>query len=344
MVAAIDDAEKNRKLDQSTTEQILSGIAKFGNFVLDQSYAKGIGDLLKSAESESGIAQTIANNAQQLIPYRALLGWITRLTDDTQRQPDPKAGIIEKQVQYMMAQIPGLSTKVPARLDAQGNPIKNTNILLNAVSPLKVTTENPAAKSQYDQIVKDKQNNAIATQERSNLSTSSTPKIVRLANDKYAYTKSDGSTGLAVDEGAAKIAQAKDLVKSGTSKSMTVNGLTIVADPSKAVGYRIVKENGIVTKPKGNSSNQKGTGAAKKKSVGRKKAIKKPSNTGVKAISTSKVGTIKSPGVVRKVSAPRIQTGGIVFSGKGASSRGVRKVSKPRKGRIKLQGAPTRFL
>lgn len=148
MVAAIDDAEKNKKLDQSTTEQILGAVAKYGNFLADQTYAKSIGDLISAAKGgESGIARIIGNDVQQVIPYRALLGWVARGTDPYQRKTDATVGIVEKQVQQMMMQIPGLSDNVPARRDQYGDPIENQFRLLNAFSPLKVTSENQYERS-----------------------------------------------------------------------------------------------------------------------------------------------------------------------------------------------------
>lgn len=154
MVAAIDDAEKNKKLDESTTEQILSGIAKYGNFLADQSYAKNIGDLISAAKNgESGISYLVGNYPQQLVPYRALSGWIARLTDPTQRKVDPQGTFIDKQVQQLMMNIPGLTDKVPARTDQFGQPIQTSNPTLNAFSPLKVTTENTDNKQLYNDII-----------------------------------------------------------------------------------------------------------------------------------------------------------------------------------------------
>lgn len=148
MVAAIDDAEKTSKIDANTSEKILSTVAKFGEFLADQTYAKSIGDMISNAKGgENGWAKIAGNNIQQLIPYRALLGWIERLTDPYQRMADPTGTAIEKQVQLMFAQIPGLADKVPTRKDSFGNPIENKNRVINAFSPLKVTNTNSYEKS-----------------------------------------------------------------------------------------------------------------------------------------------------------------------------------------------------
>lgn len=150
MVAAIDYEVRQGRMDDTTSERILGGIARYGEFLADQSYAKGIGDLLNAVGGdESGIARVVSNYPQQLIPFRALGGWMARLTDPNQRKISKDAGFIEKQVQLLMQNIPGLSQNLEARVDASGNPIPNQNRVFNAFSPLTVTTENPLGKEIY---------------------------------------------------------------------------------------------------------------------------------------------------------------------------------------------------
>lgn len=150
MIALLDDAQKSKKIDQSTVEMILSTISKYGSFLADQSYAKSVGDLMAAVKGgESDWARVFGNIPQQLIPYRALGGWLSRLIDDVQRKPDPDGTFIEKQVQLMMMNIPGLSDNVPARTDSAGNEIKAPNNEINAISPVRVSTENPEAKAEF---------------------------------------------------------------------------------------------------------------------------------------------------------------------------------------------------
>ena len=80
-----------------------------------------------------------SNYPQQLIPFRALAGWVARIADTTQRQVDNKADFLDKQIQLLMMSIPGLSQKVPARLGPDGKPIMNDNAWLNAFSPIRVS-------------------------------------------------------------------------------------------------------------------------------------------------------------------------------------------------------------
>lgn len=154
MIALINQAQKDKKLDQSTGELILSAIAKYGEFLADQSYAKSFGDLISAISGgESSIAKLASNYPQQLIPFRALGGWMAKLLDDVQRKPDPQANFVEKQVQLLMLNIPGLSQNVPARTNSKGEPIPANNNELNAVSPVQISTENPEKAAEYQHLI-----------------------------------------------------------------------------------------------------------------------------------------------------------------------------------------------
>lgn len=151
MVAAINDTKKNKKIDDDGVSQVFSAIAKYGSFLADQSYAKTIGDILSSAKKgESGFANLASNYGQQLIPYRALGGWLARLTDPVQRKADSQADFIDKQVQLLMLNIPGLSQKVPARTDVTGAPIPIGSPVLNAFSPIQTLQQTPQEQQQYE--------------------------------------------------------------------------------------------------------------------------------------------------------------------------------------------------
>lgn len=142
LISALDNGIKNKKVDESQAHAILSSFAKYGQFVADQSYMKNIGDFVATTKGDlEGPSRYLANYPQQLVPFRSLLGWVNRIIDPVQRQADPKSKMLDKQMQLFMAQIPGLSQKVPVRLGPDGKPIPNQNRLLNSVSPFRVTTE-----------------------------------------------------------------------------------------------------------------------------------------------------------------------------------------------------------
>lgn len=150
LVAAVDDALKEKKIGEETADVILSSFAKYANFIADQSYVKNIGDFVAGAKGDVyGFSKYLANYPTQLIPFRALGSWINRIVDPVQRQADKDGSVLDKQMQQIMMQIPGFAQKVPARLDSEGNPIKNQNPLLNAFSPVRISTEQPEAANTY---------------------------------------------------------------------------------------------------------------------------------------------------------------------------------------------------
>jgi hypothetical protein len=150
-IAALYDAEQNKTLDQSQIDAVLTGIANTGNFFSDQSYLKNIGDAIAATKgSPENVAQFVGNYPQQLVPYRAFLGWIARIVDPYQRKVNTDAGVLTQQVQQLLTQIPIASGNVPARVDQFENPIANQNKEINAISPFKITTERPEAKQTYD--------------------------------------------------------------------------------------------------------------------------------------------------------------------------------------------------
>lgn len=154
IVAAVKNAMDKKTIGDTQAETILSGLANVWQFYADQSFVKNIGDFVASAQgSTNGIAQIASNYALQEVPFRAMMGWVTRLVDKFQRVPDENADIVTKQMQYFLAQIPGLSQTLPTRNDAQGNPIENPNRVLNAFSPARVTTENSEKKKIFDGIM-----------------------------------------------------------------------------------------------------------------------------------------------------------------------------------------------
>lgn len=151
LLAAVKNGEDNKELDENQAQTALKVGAKWLNFFADQSYVKSIGDLVGATKGDvESPTRLIGNYVQQAVPFRALLGWVARLVDPYQRQVDPDGGLIEKQLQQLATQIPGLSMQVPAREDQFGNPIESKNRLFNAFSPNRITTENPEAKKEFE--------------------------------------------------------------------------------------------------------------------------------------------------------------------------------------------------
>lgn len=154
LVAAVKDSNANQKIDDSTADKILSIASKYLTFFTDQSYMKQVGSIVNASKGDEFALTNFATSfPQQLIPFRSLMSWIERAVDPVQRQADPDASDLERSLQTMMAQIPGLATMVPPRMGPDGQPVENQNRFLNALSPIKMTNENPEGAKTYQDIL-----------------------------------------------------------------------------------------------------------------------------------------------------------------------------------------------
>lgn len=151
ILAAVYDSQKNGKLKEDAGTQILTALANVSQFYADATFLKNMSDIIDTTQGNiSAPVKLVSNYATQFIPFRALAGWANRFVDDVQRTVSPDANVLQQQLQYVMMQIPFLSSKLPARTGPSGEPIKNTNVLLNAFTPNKVTTEDPDFKQLFD--------------------------------------------------------------------------------------------------------------------------------------------------------------------------------------------------
>jgi hypothetical protein len=195
MLAAIHDTKENKQIDDNTVDLVLGSVAKYGQFLADQSYAKSIGDLLAAARGgESGIERVVSNYGQQLVPFRALGGWLAKLFDNTQRKIDSSAPFIDQQVQLLMLNIPGLSQKVPARTDASGKPIPSQSRVANAFSPVQFSTEQPGGSTEFQKIMDIQRANKVTSYNTKQLANQTRIELNKLdiltdPEEKKAYLK-----------------------------------------------------------------------------------------------------------------------------------------------------------
>lgn len=142
IVAAVKQGLENGKLSEDQAQTTLGVAGTTLNFMFDQTYMRNVGQAVAATKGDqTAMAQLLSNYPQQMIPYRAMLSWVERLTDPVQRKVDPNGTLLKKQLQAIEAQIPGLSHLVPG-----GQPISVGDRLINAVSPLGVSTSNPAGE------------------------------------------------------------------------------------------------------------------------------------------------------------------------------------------------------
>lgn len=257
MTAALNDALKSKTIDQSNVDAILEAVSKFGNFLSDQSYAKSVGDTLGAIGGDKeAVAQVVSNNIQQVVPFRALTGWVARMGDTVERRIDVGQSYFDQQVQSLMQQYPGLRQKTPTR-DYKGEPIPANNAIFNGISPVRVTTDRgvdpidaakdkadklkdnsesipPSMKLNYEKFlnkkIKDAQNELIQTPQYKGLDDKDKGKALDTLKTKYtsAYKRQFmADNGIPIKDEASKTDEkiltgntsVTDLVKSRKEKS-----------------------------------------------------------------------------------------------------------------------------
>lgn len=149
-VAGVKSALENQKIDDATSDTILTSLWNVMRFYADQSYVKNIGDFIGATQQGvSALPKLMSNYWQQFVPYRAFMGWLARTLDPLQRTANQDAGMIQKQMEYFFMQIPGLRQTLPAKTGITGEPIENQNRFFNALSPAKITTRNEPYEKAY---------------------------------------------------------------------------------------------------------------------------------------------------------------------------------------------------
>ncbi len=237
LTAGIHDAIKSKKMDDGTAELILSAVSKYGTFLSEQSYAKSIGDMLSSVKGgEAGIANVISNYSQQLMPYRAFTGWLARLTDKSQRKIDSKADFIDKQVQLFMMNIPGLTEKVPARLDSQGQPIPNQSPVLNAFSPVQTSKQTDTQTKDYENTQAIKQLNKEKTFQNAEVKDKLQP-VYDQAKALLDQDKGEEADKLVADLSDADFEAYKKIRTAERAKSSAKFHDLLAVDPKSAVEF-----------------------------------------------------------------------------------------------------------
>lgn len=195
LLAGIHETKENKQIDDNTIDLVLTAFANSMEFFADQSYAKSFGDLLAAAKGgEAAIEKLISNYGQQLVPYRALGGWLARIFDTTQRKVDSSQSFINQQMQLLMMNIPGLSQKVQPRVDAQGNPIPNQSRIGNAFSPIMFSRERNGGSAEFQKLLEIRKANKITTANSAELKENAEAEFNKIntlsdPDEKEAYLK-----------------------------------------------------------------------------------------------------------------------------------------------------------
>jgi len=163
MTAAVAQTIKDGKIDDTTGEKIMNGVAQSIRFFADQSYFKNVGDFSNFITGDkTALKKLVSNYPSQFIPFRTTMSWVNRIMDKYQREPDTNADFVTQVYQNIASQLPGLSQTVPQRMGSNGTPLENDNRILNAFSPSKVTNVNPYEEGKFqDTLVKAKKADQI---------------------------------------------------------------------------------------------------------------------------------------------------------------------------------------
>jgi len=142
MASAMKWAEENGT-DDTKLETVAKGAGGFLQFFADQSYMQGIGDIIDAARGDDyKQGRALANIPSQLVPYRAFLGWVSRLVDPVYRKSSG-GGVASQAYKSVISQIPFASKSLEAYTTPTGEESKRHLPITNALSPLKMTQEDP---------------------------------------------------------------------------------------------------------------------------------------------------------------------------------------------------------
>lgn len=136
----------------SDDKMVTAGTAAGGflGFFADQSYVRGIGDIIDGLRGdEFKRDRAISNIPSQMVPYRSLQGWFARLVDPVYRKSTGK-NLGETVVNSIKSQTPFLSKSLPAYETPTGQPSQRQFPGINSVSPLQITKEKPYEKQIFD--------------------------------------------------------------------------------------------------------------------------------------------------------------------------------------------------
>jgi hypothetical protein len=150
MAVAIKEAVKTRDFDDNSIKTAGRTAALMASYFTDQSYMRGLGDLLDAMRGdEYKINRMVSSPAQQSVPFGSFLGWVSRIVDPIYRKVDYSRGIPTSVVQNIQARMPFASKKLPPYISPTGEPQERKNLLANQVSPFKLAKIDPGLEIDF---------------------------------------------------------------------------------------------------------------------------------------------------------------------------------------------------
>ncbi len=122
------------KPNESLAQRLVEIGTAFPKMLADQLPLQGIAGIMDALQGKAYAAEkTLAGYASQITPAAGLLRYLEQIVDPTLQKPK----FVSEQ---WMAGIPGLSSKVPTRTDAKGNPITQEPMY---IAPYRTGTDKP---------------------------------------------------------------------------------------------------------------------------------------------------------------------------------------------------------
>jgi len=149
MASALKWAQDNGGDDDALTTMGSAFSGTLG-FFADQSYVRGIGDIIDALRGdEYKQARGLSNIPAQLIPYRSFMGWVARQVDPVRRKSS--GGKVPEQIgKSIVSQIPFASQSLEAHQTPFGEESLRQFPTINAYSPFSISQEKPKEKEYYD--------------------------------------------------------------------------------------------------------------------------------------------------------------------------------------------------
>jgi len=149
MASALKWAQDNGGDNDALTTMGMAFSGTLG-FFADQSYVKGIGDIIDALRGdEYKQARGFSNIPAQMIPYRSFMGWVARQVDPVRRKTS--GGSPPEQIgKSIVSQIPFASQSLEANQTPFGEESLRQFPTINAFSPFSISQEKPKEKEYYD--------------------------------------------------------------------------------------------------------------------------------------------------------------------------------------------------
>lgn len=141
--------------------RIMLGVAEFFS---DQSYVQGLATMLEVPKGVSDLAgaatKTASNFATQLVPLSGLLRWANQMLDPVYRKSGRNLSI-ESIIDNVRKGIPFASEDLPAYKTPTGEPSKRQMPVVNAVSPIAISEEDPEEAARFRRLQAERRGAAL---------------------------------------------------------------------------------------------------------------------------------------------------------------------------------------